>query len=168
MCLNKTTKAESGLQSFFVLIFSPKALCAYFWTAKALCAYWPCAFKNEWTFTTLSHHKHYLKFALKCPFQERNLCLLFIDITKAFNRQGLWGFLRRTWCPVHFIGIIQSSHEGAAPSETARKSRTIFCYKSKQGYALTLDLFHAFCSKRLKFNLNLTEIYSTRAIFFLS
>ena len=28
----------------YVIIFSPKALCAYFWTAKALWAYWPCAY----------------------------------------------------------------------------------------------------------------------------
>ena len=29
------------------LIFSPKALCAYFLTAKTLCAYWPHAYKKR-------------------------------------------------------------------------------------------------------------------------
>ena len=61
MCLNKTTKAFMFLKyvlftvftlpnlavlAFHVLIFSLKALCAYFGTEKVFSAYGPCAYKK--------------------------------------------------------------------------------------------------------------------------
>ena len=51
----------------------------------------------------------------KCREQHRDLYMIFIDLTKAFdsvNRQGLWSVLRRIGCPDKFVKIIQSFHDG--------------------------------------------------------
>jgi len=51
----------------------------------------------------------------KCREQNRNLYMVFIDLTKAFdsvNRQGLWQVLRKIGCPEKFVKIIQSFHDG--------------------------------------------------------
>jgi len=51
----------------------------------------------------------------KCREQHRDLYLVFIDLTKAFdsvNRQGLWLILHKIGCPDKFINIICSFHEG--------------------------------------------------------
>ena len=51
----------------------------------------------------------------KCREQQRDLYMVFIDLTKAFDsvtREGLWQVLRKTGCPEKFIRIIQSFHDG--------------------------------------------------------
>jgi len=51
----------------------------------------------------------------KCREQHRDLYVVFIDLTKAFdsvNRQGLWLILHKIGCPDIFISIIRSFHEG--------------------------------------------------------
>ena len=51
----------------------------------------------------------------KCREQHRDLYMVFIDLTKAFdsvNRQGLWLILHKIGCPDKFINIICSFHEG--------------------------------------------------------
>jgi len=51
----------------------------------------------------------------KCREQHRDLYMVFIDLTKAFDsvsREGLWQVLRKIGCPEKFIRIIQSFHDG--------------------------------------------------------
>ena len=49
----------------------------------------------------------------KCREQRRDLYMVFIDRTEAFDsREGLWQVLREIGCPETFIGIIQSFHDG--------------------------------------------------------
>ena len=51
----------------------------------------------------------------KCREQGRDLCLAFIDLTKAFdsvNREALWAFLERLGCPPKFVSITRQLHEG--------------------------------------------------------
>ena len=51
----------------------------------------------------------------KCREQGRDLCLAFIDLTKAFdsvNREALWACLARLGCPPKFVNITRQLHEG--------------------------------------------------------
>ena len=51
----------------------------------------------------------------KCREQGRDLCLAFIDFTKAFdsvNREALWACLARLGCPPKFVNITRQLHEG--------------------------------------------------------
>ena len=51
----------------------------------------------------------------KCREQGRDLCLAFIDLTKAFeteNREALWACLTRLRCPPKFVSITRQLHEG--------------------------------------------------------
>ena len=51
----------------------------------------------------------------KCIEQHKDLYLLFIDLTKAFDtvsRTGLWTILSKLGCPPKFIKAIQSFHDG--------------------------------------------------------
>jgi len=50
----------------------------------------------------------------KCREQHRDLYMVFIDLTKAFdsvNRQGLWLILHKIGCPDKFINIVRSFHD---------------------------------------------------------
>ena len=49
----------------------------------------------------------------KCREQHQDLCLAFVDLTKAFdtvNRELLWSILRKFGCPPTFIAILQQIH----------------------------------------------------------
>ena len=51
----------------------------------------------------------------KCREQGRDLCLAFIDLTKAFdsvNREVLWACLARLGCPPKCVNITRQLHEG--------------------------------------------------------
>uniref|UniRef100_A0A0B7BSR0 Reverse transcriptase domain-containing protein n=3 Tax=Arion vulgaris TaxID=1028688 RepID=A0A0B7BSR0_9EUPU len=51
----------------------------------------------------------------KCQEQHRNLYMVFVDLTKAFdtvNREGLWKIMEKFGCPRKFIKIVQQFHEG--------------------------------------------------------
>ena len=51
----------------------------------------------------------------KCREQGRDLCLAFIDLTKAFdsvNREVLWACLARLGCPPKVVNITRQLHEG--------------------------------------------------------
>ena len=51
----------------------------------------------------------------KCREQGRDLCLAFIDLTKAFdsvNREALWACLAWLGCPPKFVNITRQQHEG--------------------------------------------------------
>jgi len=55
----------------------------------------------------------------KCLEQYKDLYLIFIDLTKAFdslNRSGLWAVLSRVGCPDKFVKIVQSFHDGMLAS----------------------------------------------------
>ena len=51
----------------------------------------------------------------KCRKQQRDLYLVFIDLTKAFdtvNRECLWALLRKIGCPEKLVNVIRSFHDG--------------------------------------------------------
>ena len=51
----------------------------------------------------------------KCLEQHKDLYLIFIDLTKAFDtvdRPGLWAILSKIGCPDKFINIVRSFHDG--------------------------------------------------------
>ena len=51
----------------------------------------------------------------KCREQQRDLYLVFIDLTKAFdtvNREGLWSILLKLGCPDKLVNVIRSFHDG--------------------------------------------------------
>ena len=51
----------------------------------------------------------------KCIEQHKDLYLIFINLTKAFdtvNREGLWAMLSKIGCPDKFVDIIRSFHDG--------------------------------------------------------
>lgn len=51
----------------------------------------------------------------KCIEQHKDLHLLFIDLTKAFDtvsRPGLWAILQRLGCPPKFVQMIRAFHDG--------------------------------------------------------
>jgi len=51
----------------------------------------------------------------KCREQQKDLYLVFIDFTKAFDtvcRDSLWELLRKLGCPDKFVNIIKSFHDG--------------------------------------------------------
>ena len=51
----------------------------------------------------------------KCREQHPDLCLAFVDLTKAFdtvNRDLLWNILRKFGCPPIFIAMLQQFHTG--------------------------------------------------------
>ena len=51
----------------------------------------------------------------KCIEQHRDLFIVFIDLTNAFDsvsRSGLWMILAKIGCPQKFINIVRSFHEG--------------------------------------------------------
>ena len=51
----------------------------------------------------------------KCREQGRDLCLAFIDLTKAFdsvNREALWACPARLECQLKFVNITWQLHEG--------------------------------------------------------
>ena len=91
----------------------------------------------------------------KCVFQNQDLFLLFIDLTKAFdtiNREGLWCILEKTGCPPHFVAIIRSFHDGM--KVTVREGTEHSPYfdvtsGTKQGCVLAPTLFSIFFSLML-------------------
>ena len=51
----------------------------------------------------------------KCIGQHKDLYLIFVNLTKAFdtvNREGLWAILSKIGCPDKFVNIIRSFHDG--------------------------------------------------------
>ena len=91
----------------------------------------------------------------KCWFHSRDLYLLFIDLTKAFdtvNRDGLWALLKRIGCPDEFVSVIQSFHDGMKVTvrEGSEKAEPfIVTSGTKQGCVLAPTLFSIFFSLML-------------------
>ena len=55
----------------------------------------------------------------KCREHNRNLFIIFIDLTKAFdtvNREALWPLLRKCGCPDKFVNIVRQFHDGMVGS----------------------------------------------------
>lgn len=51
----------------------------------------------------------------KCREQRQNLCLAFIDLTKAFdtvNREMMWRVMHKFGCPNKFIAVVRAFHDG--------------------------------------------------------
>ena len=88
----------------------------------------------------------------KCQEQNRDLFLVFIDLTKAFdsvNRPCLWAVLSKIGCPDKFINIVKSFHDGmmaiqcstVAPCHLGSMlpvvpNRVVYCHRSYSLYFL--------------------------------
>ena len=51
----------------------------------------------------------------KCQEQNVDLCMTFVDLTKAFDtvsREGLWKSMAKFGCPAKFIAMVQQFHDG--------------------------------------------------------
>ena len=86
----------------------------------------------------------------KCQEQYKDLYLIFIDLTKAFdtvNRPGLWAVLSKVGCPDKFLKIVQSFHDGMLASVldggSASSMFSVTC-GTKQGCVLAPLLFSIF------------------------
>ena len=86
----------------------------------------------------------------KCQEQYKDLYVVFIDLTKAFdsvNRPGLWVILSKIACPHKFIGIVKSFHDGMLASVIdggSMSSQFIVSCGTKQGCVLAPLLFLIF------------------------
>jgi len=86
----------------------------------------------------------------KCLEQYKDLCLIFIDLTKAFdsmNRSGLWAVLSRVGYPDKFVKIVQSFHDGMLASVLdggSASSTFSVTFDTKQGCILAPLLFSIF------------------------
>ena len=118
----------------------------------------------------------------KCRLQNRDLYLLFIDLTKAFDtvhRDGLWRILKIAGCPKLFVDIIRSFHDGMKAS-VREGSETSLPFDvtsgTKQGCIIAPILFSIFFSMMLhvafkntkdglniksRFNVSLTSLASS-------
>ena len=91
----------------------------------------------------------------KCREQNRDLYMVFIDLTKAFDtvsRDALWQVLHKFGCPDKFVNIIKSFHEGMAArvSEEGRLSEPFEVNNgTKQGCVLAPLLFNIFYAAML-------------------
>ena len=51
----------------------------------------------------------------KCQEQNVDLCMTFVDLTKAFDtvsREGLWKIMAKFGCPAKFIAMVRQFHYG--------------------------------------------------------
>ena len=86
----------------------------------------------------------------KCREQKRDLLILFIDLTKAFdtvNRQALWRILSKCGCPEKFINIIKQLHDDMVGSVSVHGETTEkfgITTGVKQGCVLAPTLFGLF------------------------
>ena len=83
----------------------------------------------------------------KAREQNRDLYLMFVDLTKAFdsvNRDALWKVLSKCGCPPKFLKIVQQLHDdmhGSVTSGTEKTSRFAITTGVKQGCVLAPTLF---------------------------
>ena len=91
----------------------------------------------------------------KCRDQDKELHLVFVDLTRAFdsvNRQGLWKILRKFGCPENFVTPIASFHNGmqARAQENGDISEPFPVMNGvKQGCVLAPTLFSIFFAAML-------------------
>ena len=91
----------------------------------------------------------------KCWLHNRDLYLLFVDLTKAFdtvNRDGLWALLKKIGCPDHFVAMIRSFHDGMKITVREGSDKAdpfIVSSGTKQGCVLAPTLFSVFFSLML-------------------
>ena len=78
----------------------------------------------------------------KCREHHRDLYIVFVDLTKAFdfvNRNLLWRLLGKIGCPCNLVNIIRSFHDGSASSKSLAVTNG-----AKQGFVLAPLLFNIF------------------------
>ena len=86
----------------------------------------------------------------KCREQKRDLLIMFIDLTKAFdtvNRQALWRILSKCGCPEKFINIVKQLHDDMVGSVSVHGETTEkfgITTGVKQGCVLAPTLFGLF------------------------
>ena len=91
----------------------------------------------------------------KCREQNRDLYMVFIDLTKAFDtvsRDALWQILHKFGCPDKFVNVIKSFHEGMAArvSDEGKLSEPFGVNNgTKQGCVLAPLLFNIFYAAML-------------------
>ena len=92
----------------------------------------------------------------KCREQNRDLFIMFIDLTKAFdtvNREALWRVLSKCGCPEKFVNIVKQLHEDMVGSvcvqgETTEKFN--ITTGVKQGCVLAPTLFGLFFAAMIR------------------
>ena len=113
----------------------------------------------------------------KCREQQRDLYLIFTDLTKAFDsvsRKGLWQVLEKIGCTSKFIRVVRSFHDGmmAEVIDNGDMSEKFGVSNgTKQGCVLAPLLFSIFfalmlmvafkdCDTGVPFSFALTATYS--------
>ena len=80
----------------------------------------------------------------KCREQQKDLYILFLDLTKAFDtvsRDGLWKILPRVGCPPKIVEIIRQFHEGMSAQIAGSDHSFPVTNGVKQGCVLAPTLF---------------------------
>ena len=86
----------------------------------------------------------------KCIEQQQYLCMVFIDLTKAFNtinRPTLWEVLKRFGCPRMFLAVLRALHEGAQVRVIGSGSKSEpfnVCIGVRQGCVIAPVIFNLF------------------------
>ena len=92
----------------------------------------------------------------KCREQNKDLYMVFIDLTKAFDtvsRSGLWSLLAKFGCPSKLINIIKQLHEGMIGrvcSDGMESDGFAVTNGVKQGCVIAPSLFSLFFAAMLK------------------
>ena len=104
----------------------------------------------------------------KCREQHRDLCMTFIDLTKAFDsvhREGLWKVLKKIGCPDKFVSIVRSFHDGmmgCVLDDGEISSPFDISHGTKQGCVLAPLLFSIFFAMMLPQGLRPRRVYAVQ------
>jgi len=91
----------------------------------------------------------------QCREQQCDLCIVFVDLTKAFNSvntDALWMILKKIGCPSNFVDIIRLFHDGkrACVIEAGEMSQLLHVMNgTNQGCVLASLLFSIFFATML-------------------
>ena len=88
----------------------------------------------------------------KSKEQLKPLYMVFIDLTKAVNREALWKILAKLGCPPKFVNLVKQLHEGMTAEtifEGEKSDKIPVRTGVKQGCALAPTLFALFLAAML-------------------
>ena len=86
----------------------------------------------------------------KCIEQHRELYMIFVDLTKAFDtvhRLLLWEILQRFGCPPKFLAVLRDLHDGATArvlGNGAKSDAFDVCSGVRQGCVVAPVIFNLF------------------------
>ena len=113
----------------------------------------PCGFHSGRGITDMIFTARQLR--EKCREHHRDLYIVFVDLTKAFdsvNRNLLWRLLSKIGCPCNLVNIIRSFHDDMSASviDSGASSKSLAVTNGvKQGCVLAPLLFNIFFSVML-------------------